>query len=281
MTYGAFQQAFFLQLQEVGIPLEEVRALWARWTEWTHGNRLAFSMVDPQMPLPNPEAAQAVLDRLKPRTLGAHPRSGDFAGLSLASDSRALIPRPETEGSAPGGFGNFTSRGRLLDWCSGRLYRPGGQTAPPRCPRGRLGVERGGSGTGTRKSSADRLRCGLHASGLKPFAIRSLLKRLMLSSATCPTSIPLEVLDPSVADYEPHAASTPQSRTSFIFTAESRPGPRCKWCRWLCGFGVPRRPCTGHSRTFYSGVEGARNPRRFLWKRTHAARATGLIGRYF
>ena len=120
MTYGAFQRAFFLDLQRAGLPLEEVRALWARWTEWTHGNRLVFSMVDPKMPLPNHEAAQAVLDRLKRHEPWAHIRGKvDFAGLSLAIDSRALIPRPETEEVLHAALEVLPVGGRLLDWCSG------------------------------------------------------------------------------------------------------------------------------------------------------------------
>ena len=207
MTYGAFQQAFFLDLQQAGLPLEEVRALWARWTEWTHGNRLAYSIVDPQTPLPNPEAAQAVLDRLKRHEPWAHIRGQvDFAGLSLASDSRALIPRPETEEVLQAALDVLPAGGRLLDWCSGsgcialaaKQHRPDAHVEGWEWSEEALALARENQAqTGL---DVDFMQADLNHSPSEPFKVFDVVV------SNPPYIHPSEVLDPSVADYEPHAA---------------------------------------------------------------------------
>ena len=98
MTRAAFQSHFQLTLQSAGVPPEEVRALWARWTEWVGESRLAYALENPLEALPHVENHLEVLRRLAAHEPWAHIVGFvDFAGLQVSIDHRALIPRPETE----------------------------------------------------------------------------------------------------------------------------------------------------------------------------------------
>lgn len=207
MTYGAFQQAFFLDLQHAGIPSEEVRALWARWTEWKHGNRLAYSLVDPQSPLPSPKAAQSVLDRLKNHEPWAHIRGQvDFGGLTLKIDSRALIPRPETEEVLQAALEVLPQGRRLLDWCSGsgcialaaKHARPDAEVQGWEWSDEALALAR-------LNSVLTKLDVLFSLADLNDSPIEDSNSFSVIVSNP-PYIHPSEVLDPSVVDFEPHAA---------------------------------------------------------------------------
>ncbi|HAB36360.1 MAG TPA: peptide chain release factor N(5)-glutamine methyltransferase [Cryomorphaceae bacterium] len=207
MTYGAFQQAFFSKLQTAGIPIEEVRALWARWTEWKHGNRVAYSLKPPDFPLPEPEEAQAVVDRLMRHEPWAHIRGQvDFAGLTLSIDPRALIPRPETEEVLSLALAVLPAQGRMLDWCSGsgcialgaKAARTDSYVEGWEWSTDALALAR-------QNAEANNLDVPFQRADLNEWPSRGGgLWDVIVSNP--PYIHPSEILESSVQDYEPHAA---------------------------------------------------------------------------
>lgn len=120
MTFEDFQRGFFNELAEAGIPVEECRALWARWTEWAGFGRIGYAMKDPKSLLPDAEMHQLLLHRLCLQEPWLHIiGTCEFAGLSLQVDARALIPRPETEEMLFLALEEAGPSGRALDWCCG------------------------------------------------------------------------------------------------------------------------------------------------------------------
>ena len=207
MTYAAFQQAFFSQLKSVGIPLEEVRALWARWTEWKHGNRLSYSLVPPDQALPDAKDALAVLARLSAHEPWAHIRGEvEFAGLNLQIDARALIPRPETEEVLAAALEVLPVGGRLLDWCTGSgCIALGAKAARPEAHV--EGWEWSEEALTLARHNAEhtKLHVDFFQADLNSLPTASSDPWDVLVSNP-PYIHPSEHLDASVADFEPHAA---------------------------------------------------------------------------
>ena len=122
MTRSAFHAHFHSTLELAGVPREEVRALWARWTEWAGESRLGYALRDPQEILPEMERHLEVLRRLAAMEPWAYIAGVvDFAGLQLSIDRRALIPRPETEELLNVLLATCPENAplRALDWCTG------------------------------------------------------------------------------------------------------------------------------------------------------------------
>jgi release factor glutamine methyltransferase len=122
MTRSDFHAHFHSTLEAAGIPLEEVRALWARWTEWAGESRLGYALRDPHETVPEVERHLEVLRRLAALEPWAHIAGVvDFAGLQLGIDRRALIPRPETEELLGFLLAKHPENAplRALDWCTG------------------------------------------------------------------------------------------------------------------------------------------------------------------